>query len=61
MTRPIERVRTPSYLLVLGTATREARSVPSAHSLQFRIDCIGGHYLSSSRVIVTFNSEKHLV
>lgn len=58
---PLKRVATPSYLLLLGTATRRARAIPGANVIQFRIDCARGYYLGARRVLASFESEKHLV
>jgi hypothetical protein len=63
--RPIQRVTTPSYLLLLGAVTEDARAVPARNAaptpgaIQFRIDCVRGHHLGQQTVIAWLESEKH--
>ncbi|MBV9823843.1 MAG: hypothetical protein JO144_16555 [Actinobacteria bacterium] len=62
---PIQRVTTPSYLLLLGAVTKHARATaartgaPVPEAIQFRIDCVRGHHLSEQTLIVWLESEKH--
>ena len=63
--RPIQRVTTPSYLLLLGAVTKDARAAairsqaPAPVAIQFRIDCVRGHHLGEQTVIAWLESEKH--
>jgi hypothetical protein len=63
--RPIQRVTTPSYLLLLGAVTKHARAAavrdgaPMPDAIQFRIDCVRGHHLSEQNLIVWLESERH--
>ncbi|NUR71718.1 MAG: hypothetical protein HOU81_12925 [Hamadaea sp.] len=54
-------VTTPSYLLLLGAVTRDARRDEAAYTVQFRVECVAGHYSEQPRRIGAYESERHLV
>ncbi|WP_030688927.1 hypothetical protein [Streptomyces sp. NRRL B-1347] len=54
-------VSDPAYLRLLGCATSQARAIPKATTVQFRISCIRGHHLSNATEIAWFESNRHHV
>jgi hypothetical protein len=55
------QVTTPSYLLLLGAVTRQARRDNEARTVQFRVECIAGHHIDRQRILGTYESERHRV